>query len=160
LKSNFITGNRLQETGNQLPESKYSGNLEKFEKTLFVKQNCAMFGFGKIFFNTSLVKSWLVASWFLLLNLKFIFSWILILLDVFSLILKLILILNLLTQSWHHSFGIFVIIKTTWIILDSSSWSLLLQFWDWGLKWPDWKKTRDSIGELNWRGADLVSWNK
>ena len=34
LKSNFITGNRLQETGNRLPESKYSGNLENFEKTL------------------------------------------------------------------------------------------------------------------------------
>ena len=82
--------------------------------------------FEKIFFNTSLVKSWLVASWFLLLNLEFIFSWILILLDVFSWILKSILILNLLTQSWHHSFGLFVIIKTIWIILDSSSWSLLL----------------------------------
>ena len=81
-----------------------------------------MFGFWKILFNTSLVNSWLVASWFLLWNLEFIFSWILILLDVFSLIL----ILNLLTQSWHHSFGLFVIIKTTWIILDSSSWSLLL----------------------------------
>ena len=41
--------------------------------------------------------------------------------------MKLILILNLLTQSWNHSFGLFVIIKTTWFILDSSSWSLLLQ---------------------------------
>ena len=31
--------------------------------------------------------------------------------------LDLILILNLLTQSWYHSFGLFVIIKTTWINL-------------------------------------------
>ena len=114
MKSNSITGNWLQETGNQLPESKYSSNLEKFEKTFLVKQNYAMFGFWKIFFNTSLVKSWLVASCFLLLNIEFIFSWILILLDVFSLIL----ILNLLSQSWHHSFGDFVIIKTTRIIIE------------------------------------------
>jgi len=54
LKSNLVTGNRLHETGNQLPESKYSGNLEKILENSFVKQNCAMFGFLK---NTSLVKS-------------------------------------------------------------------------------------------------------
>jgi len=34
LKSNFITSNRLQETGNRLPESKYCSNLENFEKTI------------------------------------------------------------------------------------------------------------------------------
>jgi len=45
LKTNFATGNRLQETGNRLPESKNSGNLENFVKTSFEKQNCAMFVF-------------------------------------------------------------------------------------------------------------------
>ena len=45
LKTNFATGNRLQETGNRLPESKNSGNLENFEKISFEKQNCAMFVF-------------------------------------------------------------------------------------------------------------------
>jgi len=83
LKSNFITGNRLQETGNRLLESKYSGNLENFEKTL-VKQNCAMFGFWKnpfqyfpreVFLISSL-ESWnqlllnLEFSWFPLMNLE------------------------------------------------------------------------------------------
>ena len=70
MKSNFITGNRLQETANQLLESKYSSNLENFEKNSFVKQNCAMFGFWKILFNSSLVKSSSLESWIhLLLNL-------------------------------------------------------------------------------------------
>jgi len=45
LKSNFATGNQLQETGNRLPESKNSVNLENFEKNSFEKQNCAMFVF-------------------------------------------------------------------------------------------------------------------
>jgi len=45
LKSNFATGNRLQEIGNRLSESKNSGNLENFEKNSFEKQNCAMFAF-------------------------------------------------------------------------------------------------------------------
>jgi len=45
LKSNFATGNRLQETGNLLPESKKFGNLENFEKNSFEKQNFAMFVF-------------------------------------------------------------------------------------------------------------------
>jgi len=73
LKSNSITGNRLQEIGNRLPESKYSGNLEKFEKTLFVKQNCVMFGFWEIIFNTSLVNSSSLESWFFLMS--FLESW-------------------------------------------------------------------------------------
>ena len=54
LKSNLVIGNRLHETGNRLPESKYSGNLEIFLENSFVKQNYAMFGFLK---NTSPVKS-------------------------------------------------------------------------------------------------------
>ena len=45
LKSNFATSNQLQETGNRLPESKNSGNLENFEKNSFEKKNCAMFVF-------------------------------------------------------------------------------------------------------------------
>jgi len=49
LKSNFATGNQLQETGNRLQESKNSGNLENFEKNSFEKQNCAMFFFEKSF---------------------------------------------------------------------------------------------------------------
>jgi len=52
LKSNFAIGNRLQETGNPLPKSKNSGNLENFEKNSFEKQNCAMFVFLKNLFNT------------------------------------------------------------------------------------------------------------
>jgi len=93
-------------------------------KTL-LKNKTVLCLFLKDLFNTSLVKS----SWFLLMNLEFIFSWILKsnfswilnLLDFFSWNLKLILILNLLTQSWNHSLEffviIFVIIKTIWINL-------------------------------------------
>jgi len=49
LKSNFATGNRLQETGNRLPESENFGNLENFEKNSFQKQNFSMFVFEKSF---------------------------------------------------------------------------------------------------------------
>ena len=77
-----------------------------------------MFGFWKIFFNTSLVKSWLVASWFLLLNLDS--SWCLLM------NLEINLDLELVDSILKLFFGLFVIIKTTWFILDSSSWSFLL----------------------------------
>jgi len=49
LKSNFATGNRLQETGNRLPENKNSSNLENFEINSFEKQNYAMLFFEKSF---------------------------------------------------------------------------------------------------------------
>ena len=122
MKSNFATGNRLQEIGNRLPESKNSGNLENFEKNSFEKQNCAMFVFWKISSILPLRSLLDFFSWILKSN----FSWFLNLLDFFSWNLKLILNLNLLTQPWNHSLGIFVIIfviiKTPWINLDSSSW--------------------------------------
>ena len=78
LKSNFITGNWL-------PESKYSGNLENFEKTLlknkivlclvFFKKNPFQYFPCEVFLIFSL-ESWnqlllnLEFSWFLLMNLE------------------------------------------------------------------------------------------
>ena len=124
MKSNFIAGNRLQEIGNRLPESKNSGKLENFEKKTLLKNKTVLCFFLKNLFNTSLVKS----SWFLLLNLEFIFSWILKsnftwflnLLDFFTWNLKLILILNLLTQSWNHSLAFLSsskLLESTWFII-------------------------------------------
>jgi len=111
LKSNFATGNQLQENGNRLPESKNSGNLENFEKNSFEKQNCAMFVFWKIF---SILPLWSLLDFFFFFNLEFIFSWIL--KSNFSWFSNLVLEIILL-----YSFGlfliIFVIIKTTWINL-------------------------------------------
>ena len=57
LKSNFVIGNRLQETGNRLPKSKNSGNLENFEKNSFEKTKLCYVCFLKNLFNTSLVRS-------------------------------------------------------------------------------------------------------
>jgi len=49
LKSNFATGNRLQEIGNRLPESKNSGNLENFEKALLKNKIVLCLFFEKSF---------------------------------------------------------------------------------------------------------------
>ena len=109
MKSNFATGNRLQETGNWLPESKNSGNLRKFWEKLFWKTKLCYVCFLKNLFNTSLVKS----SWFLLLNLES--SWFLLMKLEINLDLELV---NSILKSFFGFFVIiFVIIKTTWIKL-------------------------------------------
>ena len=82
MKSNFATGNRLQETGNRLPESKNSGNLENFVKILLKNKTVLCLFFEKSFqyfpcevFLISSLETWI--HLFLNLEIKFLFdSWI------------------------------------------------------------------------------------
>ena len=131
MKSNFATGNRLQELGNRLPKSKNSGNLENFEKNSFEKQNCAMFDFEKSFqyfpcevFLISSLESWI----HLLLNLEI--KLLLIIESSWFLLMKLEINLDLeLVDSPLKSFSWPFCHHQNYLNhLDSSSWSLLLQY--------------------------------
>jgi len=109
LKSNFATGNRLQETGNRLPESKNFGNLENFVKTL-LKNKIVLCLFFEKSFQYFPCKVFLISSlgtWIhLFLNLEI------------KLLLILEFVIDLILKSFFGLFvNIFVIIKTSWINL-------------------------------------------
>ena len=100
---------------------------------LFWKTKLCYVCFLKNLFNTSLVKS----SWFLLLKLEFIFSWILISNFSWTCWLNLEIIL---WAFCHHLCHYQNFLNQ----LDSSSWSLLLQKVLWG----------------SWQEVDFASWCK
>ena len=136
MKSNFATGNRL-------PKSKNSGNLENFEKNSFEKQKCAMFVFFEKYFQyfpcevflISSLESWnqtSLDSWIFLISSHETWTHLLLNLEIKLLLilesswfilmkLEINLDLELVDSILKPFFGlfviIFVIIKTTWINL-------------------------------------------
>jgi len=138
LKNNWNVRNSVKSfwnktvTGNRLTESKNSSNLENFEKKSFEKKNYAMFVFLRNLFNTSLVKS----SWFLLLNLEFIFSWILKSNFSWSCWLNLEIIL---TQSWSHYLGFLSSSSSSSKLLEST-WFIIMKLASTELSVLNWKQ--------------------